>query len=1051
MAWSVSFLIHVAVMLLLCFSNVKGPHDLLGSTVFVVNANESNDTDRQALLEFKAKISGDQLRVLHSWNNSVHFCQWHGVACGPGAGHQRVTKLELPSQKLMGSISPYIGNLSFLEVLNLRNNGFSQQLPQEIGRLSRLQELELRVNVINGEIPSNISGCSKLTLFDLGINMLVGEIPAALGHLVNLKYIGLSNNSLTGRIPSFLGNFSSLEMVYLSQNRLYGVVPESVGQLTNLTLFALGDNQLSGIVPPSIFNLSRIKTLDISSNHFHGSLPSDLGITMPYLETFYASRNQIGGPFPFSVSNASNLVNLELSFNKLTGNLPAFDKLDKLKWFTITKNLLGSGGKDDMNSVCSLTNASSLVALEMNGNNFGGAFPECTANLSTNLNYLLLDNNIISGSIPLGIGNLINLEMLYAWNNQLSGSIPSTIGNLQKLQQLDLGINSISGDIPNSLGNLKMLNMLRLNDNNLIGSIPSSLGKYENLVEMDLSNNNLSGTIPVEVAGLSSLSIYLDLSSNHLTGVLPIEIGNLKNLGQLSVSQNQLSGVLPSSLSSCVKLEKLFISNNFFQGSIPSPFRSLRGLAVVNISHNNFSGEIPDFFASFIFLQYLDLSYNDFEGMVLTEGVFKNATALLVQGNNKLCGGIAEFHLPRCNFKSGKSRSSKLTIAIISGLLGGGVILILSFLLVFRFKKKRSQPTSTRTENSLLKLSYQSILKATDGFLSANLVGAGSFGSVYTGILEDQGTVVAIKVLNLLNPGSSRSFMAECEALRNIRHRNLVKLLTACSGVDYHGNDFKALVYEFMVNGSLEDWLHPSSNRNEAEQSTKKLNFHQRINVAIDVACALDYLHHHCETSIVHCDLKPSNILLDDEMIGHVGDFGLAKFISANLKDYSTSQSSTLGLRGTIGYAPPEYGLGSEVSTVGDAYSYGILLLEIFTGKRPTDEMFREDMNLHKFVKAALPERVVEITDPILLQEQVTGERTSNHTCNASSQRDILVQSLTSIFEIGVICSSELPTMRMNMSDVATKLCFIRNKLFQTQLRQGRPTRNPVQSPGAQG
>ena len=128
--------------------------------------------------------------------------------------------------------------------------------------------------------------------------------------------------------------------------------------------------------------------------------------------------------------------------------------------------------------------------------------------------------------------------------------------------------------------------------------------------------------------------------------------------------------------------------------------------------------------------------------------------------------------------------------------------------------------------------------------------------TVYKGILEENGIVIAIKVLNLLSPGSSRSFMAECEALRNIRHRNLVKLLTACSGVDYHGNDFKALVYEFMVNGSLEDWLNPSSDRNETEESTKKLNFYQRMNVAIDVACALDYLRHHCETSIVHCDLK---------------------------------------------------------------------------------------------------------------------------------------------------------------------------------------------------
>ncbi|XVF06902.1 hypothetical protein REPUB_Repub06bG0091200 [Reevesia pubescens] len=1014
MSWSFKFPIHIALLLLLCFNIPQEPHYLLGSTVFVVNANESNDTDRQALLEFKAKIRGDHLMILHSWNNSVHFCQWHGVTCGPG--HQRVTKLELPFLKLVGSISPFIGNLSFLEVLNLRNNGFNQEIPQEIGRLGRLQELEVSASFVGGEIPSNISGCSKLTQLNMAHNQLVGEIPAALSHLSNLKELGISNNSLIGSIPAFLGNLSSLEIVYLSANRLTGVIPESLGKLSNLTLFAVGLNELSGIVPSSIFNLSKMKTLDIGSNQFHGSLPSEMGSTMPYLETFYAGINQLTGPIPLSISNASNLINLELSFNKLTGNLPSFDNLVKLQWFTLTKNLLGSGGEDDMNSVCTLTNATSLLALEMNGNNFGGVFPKCIGNLSTNLTFLLLDNNKISGTIPVGIGNLINLEMLYAWDNQLSGSIPSVIGNLQKLQELYLEMNSLSGIIPPSLGDLKMLNILRLHDNNLNGTIPSSLGKCENLVALDLSNNSLSGTIPPEVAGLSSLSRYLDLSANHLTGVLPIEIGNLKNLGQLSVSQNRLSGLLPSSLGSCVILEKLLMSDNNFQGSIPSSFSSLRGLAVVDISHNNFSGEIPDFFASFTFLQSLDLSYNDFEGMVPTDGVFENATAILGQGNYQLCGGIPEFHLPRCNFKSAKSRSNKVIIAIISGVLGLGVTLLLSFLLVFRLKKKRSQPISTCTEKFLLQLSYQSILKATDGFSSANLIVAGSFGSVYKGILEENGTVIAIKVLNLLNPGSSRSFMAECEALRNIRHRNLVKVLTACSGVDYHGADFKALVYEFMANGSLDDWLHPSFDMNEAEESTKKLNFHQRMNVAIDVACALDYLHHHCETPIVHCDLKPSNILLDDEMISHVGDFGLSKFISANMQDHTASQSSTLGLRGTIGYAPPEYGLGSEVSTVGDAYSYGILLLEMFTGKRPTNEVFKEGLNLHDFVKAALPERVAEITDPILLQERVTGETFANHM--SSQTDDILVQCLNSVFEIGVACSAELPTKRMNMSKV---------------------------------
>ena len=154
-----------------------------------------------------------------------------------------------------------------------------------------------------------------------------------------------------------------------------------------------------------------------------------------------------------------------------------------------------------------------------------------------------------------------------------------------------------------------------------------------------------------------------------------------------------------------------------------------------------------------------------------------------------------------------------------------------------------------------MNVSYQSLLNATNGFSFANLIGVGSFGSVYKGILDQYKHTFAIKVMNLGYHGASKSFKAECEALRNIRHRNLVKVLTACSGVDYQGNDFKASAYEFMGNGNLYEWLHPTPRKiNEALEKQRKLSHLQRLNIAIDVASALDYLHNHCETPIVHCD-----------------------------------------------------------------------------------------------------------------------------------------------------------------------------------------------------
>ena len=204
-----------------------------------------------------------------------------------------------------------------------------------------------------------------------------------------------------------------------------------------------------------------------------------------------------------------------------------------------------------------------------------------------------------------------------------------------------------------------------------------------------------------------------------------------------------------------------------------------------------------------------------------------------------------------------------------------------------------------------MNVSYQSLLNATNGFSFANLIGVGSFGSVYKGILDQYKHTVAIKVMNLGYHRASKSFKAECEALRNIRHRNLVKVFIACSSIDYQGHDFKALAYEFLENGNLDEWLHPTPRKNESLLKQRKLSLLQRLNIAIDVASALDYLHNHCDTPIVHCDLKPSNVLLDEEMIGHVSDFDLARFLHDIVHSSSINQSSSIGVKGTIGYTPP--------------------------------------------------------------------------------------------------------------------------------------------------
>ncbi|XP_056162305.1 probable LRR receptor-like serine/threonine-protein kinase At3g47570 [Syzygium oleosum] len=281
--------------------------------------------------------------------------------------------------------------------------------------------------------------------------------------------------------------------------------------------------------------------------------------------------------------------------------------------------------------------------------------------------------------------------------------------------------------------------------------------------------------------------------------------------------------------------------------------------------------------------------------MLPCEGVFKNATATFIIGNNELCGGLSEFYLPYYISKSSTSRKIDVMIlstSVIFGVLG--IALILAFIYLCWLKKKVDEPVSSLKDDSCPNVSYGTLLKAIDGFPSANLIGIGSFGSIYRGILEENETVVAIKVLHLVCESALKSFIVECEASRDIKHRNLLKILTVCSSNDYQGNDFKALFYEFMDNACLERWLHPNATSSHGNELPKKLNFIRRINIAIGIATALNYLHHQCRVPIVHCDLKPSNILLDAEMVAHVGDFGLAKFLLGSSLDTVANQMSLM-------------------------------------------------------------------------------------------------------------------------------------------------------------
>jgi len=930
------------------------------------------------LLDFRREM-GDPGGFLANWRGSDRSpCGWKGVHCVGGS----VSALALDDMNLTGSFSASVCELPNLTELTLGNNNLNQSIPLEIGRCRNLTVLNISQNYIWGTVPQPISELSSLRVLDLTSLYLEGQIPADLGNLNNLEELRLGYNWFVGTVPAELGRLAKLKVLDLSQNFRFtpAAIPAELGNLGNLEKLYLYSSQFSGRIPGSLGNLQALTLLDMSQNNLTGSIPPEL-MRLRRLVYLHLYENKLSGEIPSNVWNLTALEQLDWSMNGLTGFIP--DGISKL---------------------------SNLQVLSLYMNKLTGPVPPGIVNLK-NLFHVLLFDNSLNGTLPDDLGLNASFTSFEISVNEIHGSIPANLCNGGRLQNLSLNANRFSGPIPDTYGKCHSLVRLNLQNNELGGDFPAGLWAAPNLTLIRIENNGISGTISPEIRKASQLA-QIQIDNNRITGAFPKELGQLPNLYRLSasqnlfvgdfpgdicncpalsiinVSQNSLSGQL-SDFSGCKKLVSISFADNKLQGEIPSSLGSLPVLTYIDLSANNLTGPIPSQLAN-LKLVLLNVSFNRLSGRVPTS-LISSLPASFLEGNPGLCGkGLSNTCSSEDTNESGHSRNRPAVLmwVLIVAFIAAGVILMVGLILIQRscnrMRYKHGKPKWNTVAFYHLGFNEDEIVSKLD---ESNLVGSGSSGKVYR-ITLPGGEAVAVKKLwktGKVGGRQASSMKSEIETLGNVRHRNIVKLL-CCSSSE----ETNMLVYEYVPNGSLANVLHSSDT---------VLDWAARFGIALGTAQGLAYLHHDFMPQVLHRDIKSNNILLDSDYEPKIADFGLAKILG----DSAHSQSMTSAV-GTFGYIAPEYAYSVKVNEKIDVFSFGVVLLELITGRRAVEMEFGDMIDVVKWVRGKVNTKdgVWKVLD--------------------SKIRESSEQDMVAALKVALLCTSVLPQRRPSMREIVEML-----------------------------